>query len=81
MIINSDTSKEMIICFSTDTTIVNNLSPISINNCAVQRIEHANILGVTISSNLTRNAHVESIVSKAGKRVCMLYQLKRTGVG
>ena len=59
MIINSDKSKETIICFSTDTTIVNNLAPISINNCAVQRIKHANILGVTISSNLTWNAHAE----------------------
>ena len=48
MIINGDKSKEMITCFSTDTTIVNNLAPISINNCAVQRIEHAKILGVTI---------------------------------
>ena len=71
MIINSDKSKEMIICFSTDTTIVNNLSPISINNCAVQRIKHAYILDVTISSNLTWNVHVECIVSKAGKRVFM----------
>ena len=59
MIINSDKSTKMFICFSTDTTIVNNLAPISINNCAVQRIKHANILGVTISSNLTWNAHVE----------------------
>ena len=55
----------MIICFSTDNTIVNNLAPISINNCAVQRIEHAKLLCVTISSNLTWNAHVECIVSKS----------------
>ena len=55
--------------FSTDSTRVNNVSPISITNCAVQRIEYANKVGVTISSNLTWNAHVECIVSKDGKRV------------
>ena len=46
-----------------------------------KRIEHAKIFGVTISNNLTWNAQVECIVSKAGKLVFMLYQLKRAGVG
>ncbi len=39
------------------------------------------LLGVTISSDLTWNKHVENIVAKAGKRVYMLYQLKRAGIG
>ena len=40
------------------------------------------MLGVTISNNLTWSKHVDSIVSKAGKRdgVYMLYQLKRAGI-
>ena len=36
---------------------------------------------MTISSDLTWNKHVDNIVVKAGKRVYMLYQLKRAGIG
>ena len=32
-------------------------------------------------SDLTWNKYVENIVAKAGKRVYMLYQLKRAGIG
>ena len=39
------------------------------------------LLGVTISSDITWHKHVENIVAKAGKRVYMLYQLKRAGIG
>ena len=35
---------------------------------------------MTISNNLTWSKHVDNIVSKAGKRVYMLYQLKRAGI-
>ena len=44
-------------------------------------MQYAKLLGVTISSDLTWNTHVENIVAKAGKRVYMLYQLKRAGIG
>ena len=42
---------------------------------------NAKLLGVTISSDLTWDKHVENIVAKAGKRVFMLYQLKIAGIG
>ena len=38
-----------------------------------------NFYGVTMSSDLTWNKHVENVVAKAGKRVCVLYQLKKKG--
>ena len=38
------------------------------------------VLGVTISSHLSWNAHVDEIISKARKRVYMIYQLKRAGI-
>ena len=38
------------------------------------------MLGVTISNKLTWSKHVDNIVSKAGKRVYMLYQLKSDGI-
>ena len=41
----------------------------------IDNVQYAKLLGVTIW-----NKHVENIVSKAGKRVYMLYQLKRAGI-
>ncbi|KAK2188935.1 hypothetical protein NP493_119g04018 [Ridgeia piscesae] len=41
---------------------------------------HAKLLGVTISQDLTWNKHVDNIVKKAGKRLYLLYQLKRAGI-
>ena len=38
------------------------------------------MLCVTVSNDLTWNIHVDNIVSKAGKRLYMLYQLKRGGI-
>ena len=47
----------------------------------IDDVKYVKLLGVTISSELTWNKHVENIVAKAGKRVYMLYQLKRAGIG
>ena len=47
----------------------------------IDNVQYAKLLWVTISSDLTWNKHVENIVAKAGKRVYMLYQLKRAGIG
>ena len=37
----------------------------------------AKLLGLTISANLTWNAHIEEVVRKANKRLYVLVQLKR----
>ena len=47
----------------------------------IDNVQYDKLLGVTISSDLTWNKHVENIVVKGGKIVHMLYQLKRTGIG
>ena len=43
----------------------------------IEKVSQAKVLGVTISSDLSWNAHVDEIMSKARKRVYMIYQLKR----
>ena len=68
MRLNSEKCKEMVIDFSRN---------YSLNS---ERVEHAKMLGVTISNNLTWSKHVDNFVSKAGKRVYMLYQFKRAGI-
>ena len=50
------------------------------NGNYIERVSQAKVLGVTISSDLSWNAHVDEIISKARKRVYMIYQLKRAGI-
>ena len=69
MKINSDKSKEMLISFMQDPEFRNTVPRLTIDGNEIDNVQHANLLGVTISSDLTWNKHVENIVAKAGKRV------------
>ena len=71
---------EMIIDFSRNYSLTSGIQSVTIGEQVLERVEHAKMLGVTISNNLTWSKHVDNIVSKAGKRVYMLYQLKRAGI-
>ena len=81
MKINSDKSKEMLISFMQDPDLRSTVQRLIIDGNEIDDVKYAKLLGVTISSDLTWNKHVENIVAKAGKRVYMLYQLKRAGIG
>ena len=81
MKINSDKSKEMLISFMQDPEFRNTVPRLAIDGNEIDYVQHTKRLGVTISSDLTWNKHFENIVAKAGKRVYMLYQLKRAGIG
>ena len=50
------------------------------NETYIERVSEAKVLGVTISFDLSWNAHVDEIISKARKRVYMIYQLKCAGI-
>ena len=50
--------------------------PISINDQQLQVVNHAKILGLTISENLQWNDHISETVKKANKRLYCLTQLK-----
>ena len=80
MRLNSEKCKEMIIDFSRNYSLTSGIQSVTIGEQVLERVEHAKMLGVTISNNLTWSKHVDNIVSKAGKRVYMLYQLKRAGI-
>ena len=72
--------KEMIIDFSRNYSLTSGIQSVTIGEQVLERVEHAKMLGVTISNNLTWSKHVDNIFSKAGKRVYMLYQLKRADI-
>ena len=77
--INASKTHELLIDFSKD-KVFSALPNITMSGVEIHRTKSAKILGVTISDDLSWNIHVDNIVSKASKRVYMLYQLKRSGI-
>ena len=51
-----------------------------VNKEPVEVVTYAKLLGLTISSSLKWNMHVEDIIKKANKRLYCLVQLKRAKV-
>ena len=54
--------------------------PIVINGKDIDVVPKAKVLGLTLSSNLKWNNHVDEIVKKSRKRLYCLSQLKRSGL-
>ena len=69
MRLNSEKCKEIIIDFSRNYSLTSGIQSVTIGEQVLERIEHAKMLGVTISNNLTWSKHVDNIVSHAGKPV------------
>ena len=80
MKLNKEKSKEMIITFTKNGNFRNTILNIKIDGIDVEQVDNAKLLGVTISHDLSWNKHVENIVKKAGKRLYILYQLKRAEI-
>ena len=80
MEINPEKSKEMIICFSKNVNFRNNVPNVVVEGILVEQVDHAKLLGITLSNDLTWNKHVDNIVKTAAKRVYMIYHLKRSGI-
>ena len=75
--INKRKTKELVIDFSKTRT---NFPTIRIDGTDTQRVTEAKILGITITSNLTWDVYVDEITRKAGKRLFLLLQFKRSGI-
>ena len=71
----------MLISFMQDPEFISTVPRLIIDGNEIDNVQYATLLGVAISSDPTWNEHVENIVAKAEKRVYMLYQLKRVGIG
>ena len=76
MLINASKSKEMIIG-SLDSI---NLSPLSTSSGTVERVATFKLLGIHLDTNVSWSVHINSVISKASKRLYFLKQLKRAGV-
>ncbi len=57
----------MIICFGRNDNHGASIPRIVIDDNDIERVTHVNLLRVTLSADLSWNAHVDTIVSKARK--------------
>ena len=57
MRLNSEKCKEMIIFFSRNYSLTSGIQSVTIGEQVLERVEHANMLGVTISNNLTKSVY------------------------
>ena len=75
--LNEPKCKELRITFSTKPA---SFDPIVVNGKDIDVVPKAKVLGLTLSSNLKWNNHVDVIVKKSRKRLYCLSQLKRLGL-
>ena len=78
MKLNADKCKELRILFAKTRT--SPIPPVIVNGNELEVVQHAKLLGVTISSDLSWNQHISDVVKKASKRLYFLVQLKRARV-
>ena len=76
-LLNASKCKELVISFTKPEKEFPRLKIIS---GQIETVNHARILGLTISKDLKWNQHITNIVKKANKRIYFIIQLKRAHV-
>ena len=77
MSLNPIKTKEMVISFTKSSET---LPPIVLDSNEIVRVDHAKLLGVIISSDLSWERHVNYIYTKACQRLHFTVLLRRAGV-
>ena len=77
MKLNPKKCKELWVCFLRETP---DLSPLLIDGHALEVVRSHKVLGLVIQNDLKWNDHIESVVSKASKRLYIIRTLRRGGV-
>ena len=74
VVLNPDKCKELRISFSRNPEAFDS---VSIDDKEIEVVNSAKLLGITISDNLTWNAHINELVKKTNKKLYFIVQLKR----
>ena len=77
VVLNPDKWKEMRISFGRNPEC---FDAITIYGKEIEVVKNGKLLGLTITDNLTWNAHVNEIIKKSSKKLYFLVQLKRAQV-
>ena len=77
MRLNAKKCKEFRLCYFRE---IPELSPLIINGHALETVYSHKVLVLIIQKNLKWNEHINSIISKASKRLHILRVLRRSGV-
>lgn len=75
--LNTNKCKELRISFARNQQ---ELEPIKVMDKDLEIVDSVKLLGLTITSNLSWNLHVNEVIKKASKRLYFLVQLKRANV-
>ena len=75
--LNTDKCKELRISFA---SVSHDSPPVVIRGECIKVVTDAKLLGVTISSDLSWNAHITEVIKTAAERLYFLIQLKRARV-
>ena len=75
--LNPTKCKEIHTCFK---CTLPSFPGVSIEGVEFETVSLAKVLGITICSDLKWSAHIDSITTKAAKRLYLLRQLKRAGI-
>ena len=75
--LNTDKCKELRISFAKMKQV---FEPVKVDGKELEVVTRAKLLGITLSSDLSWNDHINEVIKKASKRLYFLVQLKRAKV-